>query len=169
MPLDRNTPIVPRARTVSTVSKKNKAAILKVLKAFNTGDTSLVDDVASKGMVTFTPKPGLPADRQGLKDQIKFFRDQFKNLKFEAQEILAEGDVVYIRWKMTGTHKAKFLGRPASNKRITHFGQEVVRFKTGKMTEHRDSFDFMSYLDKLGMLDARMLTKLKKVGLRARG
>lgn len=168
MPLDRNTPIVPKGRTTPEVSRRNKSAVLRVLKAFNTGNVDLVDEVADLDMVSYTPKPGLPADRQGLKEQIAFFREQFSGLKFEQQEILAEGDVVYFRWKMTGTHKSPFLGRPATGKRITHFGQEVIRFKRGKMVEHRDTFDMMNFLDKLGILDARMLKRLKEVGLRPR-
>lgn len=165
---DRNTPIAPRGRTTPDVSRRNKSAVLQVLKAFQTGNADLVDDVADENMISYTPKPGLPPDRQGLKEQIAFFREQFGGLKFEAQEILAEGDVVYLRWKMTGTHKAPFLGRPATGKRITHFGQEVIRLKRGRMVEHRDTFDMMNFLDKLGLLDAKMLKRLKEVGLRPR-
>jgi predicted ester cyclase len=167
-PASRNTPIAPRGKTTPEVSKRNKAAVLQVLKAFNTGNTDLVDDVTAERLVSYTPKPGLPADREGLKQQIMFFREQFSRLKFEAQEIMAEGDVVYFRWKMTGTHRAPFLGRPATGKRITHFGQEIVRLKSGKMVEHRDTFDMMNFLDKLGILDAKMLKRLEEIGLRPR-
>jgi len=168
----RNTAIAPKGRTTAEVSKRNKAAVLQVLKAFNTGKpelaTQLVDKVTDRKMISHTPKPGMPGNREGLKEQITFFQKQFSRLKFEAQEILAEGDVVYLRWKMTGTHRSPFLGRPATGKRITHFGQEVVRFKGGKMIEHRDTFDQMAFLDKLGLLDAKMLTHLKRLGLRPR-
>jgi hypothetical protein len=44
----------------------------------------------------------------------------------------------------------------------------VIRFKGGKMVEHRDTFDMMNFLDKLGILDARMLKRLKDIGLRPR-
>ena len=166
MPPDRNTPMKPKGKSTTKALKLNKSAISQIFKAFNTGDTSLVDKIADPGMISFTPKPGLPAGAEGLKGQIAFFREQFPDVKFEEQETIAEGDVVYVRWRMTGTHKAAFLGRPATGRRISHSGQEVIRLKGGKMVEHRDSFDFLRFVDKLGILDEPMLKHLSDIGLR---
>jgi len=137
-----------------------------MLKAFNTGNTEIVDEVAAPTLVSYTPKPGCPGDREGLKKQIVLFRQIFPDVHFEEQELIAEGDVVHLRWKMVGTAKGKFLGRSLPKKRITYYGLEVVRLAKGKQVEHRDTFDLLGFLDRLGVLDSAMLRQLRESGLR---
>jgi predicted ester cyclase len=138
----------------------------RVLEAFNTGNTAIVDEVAAPTLVSYTPKPGIPGDREGLKMQIGQFRQMFPDARFEEQEIIAEGDVVTLRWKMVGTPKGEYLGRRLPEKQITIYGQDTVRLDNGKQVEHRDSFSLMGFLDKLGVLDQAMLETLRESGLR---
>jgi predicted ester cyclase len=167
MPEDaRATPISPRGPNTESIRKRNKANMRRILEAFNTGNTDLVDEVAAPALVSFTPKPDIPGDREGLKRQIKQFRQMFPDARFEEQAIIAEGDVVTLFWKMVGTPKGEYLGRRLPEKQITHYGLDTVRFTKGKQIEHRDTFDLMGFLDKLGVLDQEMLQTLRDRGLR---
>lgn len=162
----RATPIPPKGPNTEAIRETNKAATRRILEAFNTGNTAIVDEVAAPTLVSYTPKPGIPGDREGLKKQIVLFRQVFPDVRFEEQEVLAEGDVVHLRWKMVGTAKGEYLGRHLPEKQITHYGHEVVRLAGGKIVEHRDTFDQMGFLDKLGVLDSAMLQQLRDSGLR---
>lgn len=162
----RATPIPPRGRNTEAIRKTNKANVRRILEAFNTGNTAIVDEVAHPALVSYTPKPGCPGDREGLKKQIVLFRQMFPDARFEEQEIIAEGDVVHLRWKMVGTAKGEFLGRRLPEKQITQYGQDTVRLAKGKQVEHRDTFDLMGFLDKLGVLDPAMLQQLRDSGFR---
>jgi predicted ester cyclase len=137
-----------------------------MIEAFNTGDTAIIDELVAPELVSYTPKPGIPPNREGLKKQILQFREMFPDARFEVQEIIAERDVVHLRWKMVGTPRGDYLGRRLPEKEIAHYGHETVRFVDGKQVEHRDTFDFMGFLDKLEILDAPMLESLRSFGLR---
>jgi|SRR6185437_7474538 len=167
MPQDRrNTAIAPRGRNTPETRNRNKANIRRVLEAFNTGKTEIIDEIAAPNLVSYTPKPGMPGNRAGLKQQIAQFREMFPDARFEEQEMIAEADVVHFRWKMVGTPKGQYLGRQLRGKKITIYGHETVRLAKGKQVEHRDTFNLMGFLQKLGVLDAAMLRKLKEVGFR---
>lgn len=167
MPQDkRATAISPRGRNTPQIRNKNKANIRRVLEAFNTGKTEIIDEIVAPNLVSYTPKPGIRGNREGLKQQIVQFREMFPDARFEEQEMIAEADVVYLRWKMVGTPKGQYLGRRLRGKKITIYGQDTVRLARGKQVEHRDTFNLMGFLDKLGVLDSAMLKKLREVGLR---
>ena len=162
----RATPISPRGPNTPEIRKRNKANIRRVLEAFNTGKTELIDEVVAPNLVSYTPKPGMRGNRAGLKRQIEQFREMFPDARFEEQELIAEGNVVHLRWKMVGTPKGQYLGRKLRGKQITIYGHDTVRLARGKQVEHRDTFNVMAFLDKLGVLDAAMLRKLREVGFR---
>ena len=163
---DRATPIPPKGPNTEAIREINKANIRRVLEAFNTGNTAIVDEVVAPNLVSYTPKPDCPGTGEGLKQQIVLFRQMFPDARFEEQEIIAEADVVHLRWKMVGTAKGKFLGRQLPEKEITYYGHNTIRLADGKQVEHRDTFDFMGFLDKLGVLDPPMLEQLSKMGFR---
>src|SRR4051794_33351028 len=123
----RATPIAPKGPNTDAVRKKNKANLRRILEAFNTGKTEIIDEVVASNLVSYTPKPGIPGDREGLKKQVAQFRQMFPDARFEEQEMIAEADVVHMRWKMVGTPKGEYLGRPLPHKQITIYGQDTVR------------------------------------------
>jgi hypothetical protein len=65
---------------------------------------------------------------------------------------------------MVGTPKGEYLGRRLPEKQITYYGHDTVRFVRGKQVEHRDTFDLMGFLDKLGVPDPAMLERLRDSG-----
>jgi len=138
------------------VISRNKEAARRVLEAFNTGDTAIIDQVAHPRLFSHTPFPSLNPRRTGLKEQIKLLREQFPDARFEEETILAEKDVVFLRWKMTGTNQGPVLGRAATGKEIVHYGHEILRMEDGMIVEHRDTGDAMRLMDELGMLDDEM-------------
>src|SRR5262245_15288489 len=107
----RGKPIQPINPSNDPQLYRNKTVVRRILDAFNTGDTKIIDEVTHPDLISHTPKLALPPDKEGLKRQIEWLREHFPDAKFEEEEVLAEGDVVYLRWKMTGTHQARFLGR----------------------------------------------------------
>jgi len=162
----RATPIPPKGPNTEAIRETNKANVRRTLEAFNTGNTAIIDEVAHPGLVSYTPKPNCPGTAEGLKSQIMLFRQMFPDARFEEQEIIAEADVVQLRWKMVGTAKGEFLGRRLPEKQITLYGHDTVRLAEGKQVEHRDTFDLMGFLDKLGVLDQAMLQQLRDPGFR---
>jgi predicted ester cyclase len=127
-------------------------AIRQMTEAFNTGNTRLVDElVEDTDDLEKTPLPGASRDKLGLKLKIRHLRSAFPNGRFTIEEMQTEGDTVTFRWRMEGTHRGHFLEKAPTNKNVTFTGQDVVKFRDGKMIEHT-SLD-----NKGGLLDRRAL------------
>ena len=157
----------PKGKTSPEEQEQNKAVVRRVLDAFNSGDTSIIDEVTDPNLVSHTPPPGVKPDKGGLKHQVDLLRGGFPDAKFEEESLVADGDMVILRWRMTGTHTGEyFFGSKPTGKKVTHVGHEFVRVKNGKIVEHRDSADPLVFMDKLGLLDENMLGLMKKVGVR---
>jgi predicted ester cyclase len=133
----------PAAKTTSAVREQNKGVVKQVLDAFNAGDPSKVDRLHSASLRDHSPVPatgkgGLPA----LKEQITGIHKAFKGAKFEVETLAADGDIVVLRWKMSGTHVAQmFDGAKANQKPVTVRGTETLRVKDGVIVEHHSTFD----------------------------
>jgi predicted ester cyclase len=103
---------------------------------------------------------------EGVKRQIKTFHEQFPDVSFADLGMVAEKDMVVLRWNMSGTNKGKIFGRPPTGKKVSYRGLEYLRVSGGKIVEHSDAADPFALLDKLDLLDDEMLQFLSKAGLR---
>jgi predicted ester cyclase len=121
-----------------------------MVKAFNTGDLDIVDELLAPSHQDGTPFPGTSSTREGLKQQITHLREAFPDAEFSIVHLVAEGETVAFRWKMVGTQRGVFLDRPPSKKRIEHFGNDIVVFRRGKMIRHESSDGHRQLLRKLG-------------------
>jgi predicted ester cyclase len=88
-----------------------------------------------------------PAElRQGLSVLLAAFPD----FHFTVEQQLAEGDLVAIRYRGQGTHRATFLGIEATGKRIDYTGIILLRLQDGKIAEFWAQPDQLSVLKQLG-------------------
>lgn len=174
--------------TITPALETNKTAVGGIREAFDTGDIGLVDSLIAPDIVDQSSKfmgdaevalaPGAKArpqdvvqtnslrGRDGVKKQIKIFHEQFPDVSFANLGMVAEKDMVVLRWNMNGTNKGRIFGRPATGKKVRHLGLEYLRVRRGKIVEHSDAADPFAFLDKLDLLDDEMLQFLSKAGLR---
>jgi predicted ester cyclase len=82
------------------------------------------------------------------------FRDAFPDLRFTAEDIIAEGDKVAARYTMRGTHQGEFMGVAPTGNRIEVTGIDIVRFEGGKMVEHWANSDELGMMQQLGVIPA---------------
>ncbi len=133
--------------------EENKKVVERMLEAFNSGKLELVDELLHREFGDETPFPGTSRDVEGLKKQIRHLHQAFPDVKFSIEAIVGEGDTVAFRWKMTGAQTGTFIGHAptaASKKTITHFGNDFVNFKEGKMVAHRSTDNLRELLAALG-------------------
>jgi hypothetical protein len=70
-------PREPQGRNNAAIRKRNKAAVRRIIEAFNTGNTEIIDRVVHPDLVDHTPGPRTGRDREGLKQQVEMFRRLF--------------------------------------------------------------------------------------------
>lgn len=89
---------------------------------------------------------GGPADAEGMKESIRFFRSVFTNLKLEFDDVMAVDDKVIARWTASGRHKGEIFGVPGTGKDVAWSGITIFRLAGGKIAE------FWLHSDNLGLM-----------------
>jgi predicted ester cyclase len=70
-------------------------------------------------------------------------------------KIVAEGDLVVVRFIGEGTNTGSGNGLPATGKHLRAAGITIFRIVDGKIKEEWTSFDQMDLLMQLGLMPAR--------------
>jgi len=115
----------------SSAKKKNLEASHTVVKAFDTGDPSMIDSVVASDFVDHSE--GKDQNRDSLKAMIVAWKADSKDSKSEIIKELADDEYVFSWMRFTGTSSGA-MGMPAGPYNMTSI--EVVRFKDGKAVEH---------------------------------
>ena len=76
----------------------------------------------------------------------------FPDIRMTILDQIAEGDMVMTRWSMAATHKAKFMGIPASGRRIRITGMCMDRIVDGKIVEEWEEWDALGMMRQLGLV-----------------
>jgi steroid delta-isomerase-like uncharacterized protein len=58
------------------------------------------------------------------------------------------------RWSVSGTHKADYLGVPATGRRVELRGITVARFEDGRIANEVVYYDRLAVLEQLGVVPA---------------
>src|SRR5262245_41462273 len=63
------------------------------------------------------------------------------DLAVTVEGVVAEGDQVVVRWRVTGRHTGNGMGLPATGRVISFRGMTWIRYCDGKMVEGWDSWN----------------------------
>jgi steroid delta-isomerase-like uncharacterized protein len=135
-------------------SATNKAAMLKIFEAFNTGNTDSLGNYVAENTVDhamdtmITKKQGLA----GLKELVVAYRTSFPDLKITINAMGTSGDTLLAYYTFTGTNTGMMMGMPATNKSVSVDGVDIVVFKDGKAVEHWEVSDQLGMMQQLGMM-----------------
>ncbi len=77
-------------------------------------------------------------------------QDAFPDLRTTVEAVVAEGDLVAVRWTATGTHRAEFFGIVPSVKLLTFRGIEIVRVEGEQIVERWGEWNGIELLRQLG-------------------
>ncbi len=137
------------------MSAENKALLRRMYdEVANEGRIELVDELCTEDFVEHEEFPGLSPDRDGVKKFFNLMRDAFQYLRFEVQDIIAEGDKVVGRIVIHGTHEGEFMGVQPSGNRIEVAGVDVVQVRDGRVAAHWGVTDGLAMMQQLGAMSA---------------
>jgi len=105
-------------------------------------------------VVEQVPFPGQGPGLQGLKDVLRTMRTAFPDIHWSIEEQIAERDKVLTRFEWIGTHRAEFLGIPATGRRIKVWGMVLDRLEGGRIKETRIIMDLMGMMMQMGAVPA---------------
>jgi predicted ester cyclase len=133
-------------------AQQNKELYRRTVEALNRGDLqSSLEFTAPDATLN-----GQPMGREGDKHRAQMLATAFPDQHYELQEMVAEGDWLAVRWRITGTHLGELAGPtmtiPPTGKRLDIWGTSMYRIEDGMAQEIWERFDMMEFLGQLGVL-----------------
>jgi len=131
------------------MSDANKEIVRGLYQRLNEGDFSVVDEVISDDFVEHEAVPGIEQTKAGVRQLFEMFHAAFEGASFEVDSIIGEGDKVVAMVRMTGVHKAEFMGIPPSGRTINVGVADQFRIEDGKVVEHWGVLDSGALMQQL--------------------
>jgi steroid delta-isomerase-like uncharacterized protein len=136
------------------MSAENKAVVRRWFEeVWNQGNDSVVDELMAPGAVLY----GLGPEMRGpaaFKPFHAAYRNAFPDVRIEVEDVIAEGDMVALRWTATATHRGDGLGIPATNQKVRFSGMGMARIQGGQLVEGFNLYDEMGLMKQLGVVKA---------------
>ena len=120
---------------MSRDSETRKSLVSDIYRVYESGDLGRLDDLIAVDVTDRSPAPGQVQGLSGYKQLVGQFRAAFPDGKIEPEELLADGDKVVAKVKLSGTHVNDFFGLKPSGKRVAAKGVETYRFANGVVVE----------------------------------
>ena len=96
--------------------------------------------------------PGAANGHEGFRTVLGGFCTAFPDLHLSPEFMVSDGDRLVCYLTTTGTHKAPFMGAPATGKTFRVNGTNIFRFDDdGKVAEHWGVFDTFGMMMQLGL------------------
>jgi steroid delta-isomerase-like uncharacterized protein len=134
--------------------EENKAMFRRLMEeVVNKGNLDIVDELVAADVIEHEELlPGVPQNREGVKQFFTVFRSAFPDLQITIEDMIAEGDKVVVRSAMSGTHQGEFMGIPATGNKVAFGVIDIVRVADGKVAEHWGQTDAMGMMQQLGVI-----------------
>ena len=131
------------------MSEEHKALARRFYSSLSAGKLDVIDEVVAEDFIEHEQFPVLESGREGTRQFFQMMRSAFSEFTMTMQDILADGDRVVVRGKMSGTHPGDFMGIPATGLRIDVPFADFVRFEDGKVVEHWGVTDTGAMMEQL--------------------
>lgn len=122
-----------------TDTDANKAVVKRYFAAIEEGDLTALDEVVSADYQDRTP--GRQPGRQALKAAARALRAAFPDITSTLTHMLAEGDLVAVRNRVTGTQHGPLGELPATGNRVDFTALQLFRVEAELIVEHWELFD----------------------------
>jgi predicted ester cyclase len=136
-------------RRITISTEHNKEIVRRfVTEALSGRNLGLADEVLAPNYVNRMTG----ADLAAFKGMLTGMSTALSDVRFEIDDLVAEGDSVVARWKMEATHTGSLMGETPTGKRVSSRGLTYYRLVNGQIVED----DPMSSPDLLQALGIQM-------------
>ena len=78
------------------MAENNKALVMKFVDRINKHDLTVIDEVFDAAYVERSAMPGLPPNREGIKEMFGMFLKAFPDMTLKTEHLIAEGDLAKL-------------------------------------------------------------------------
>jgi steroid delta-isomerase-like uncharacterized protein len=132
--------------------EQNRELVRRLNEEFHNQDRihEVIAERFAPDFVNHSAPPGLPPNREGNEMFSTAFRQAFPDYQVTIHDVIVEGDKVVTRKTFSGTHRAEWMGVPATGRQISFGGIDIVRIADGKVVEHWGEFNMLGLLQQIG-------------------
>jgi steroid delta-isomerase-like uncharacterized protein len=114
----------------------NKSIARSLYADLTAGRMEIIDEVVAEGFVEHEVTPEGPGGRAGLHQLFQALHAAFADFSMTVEDMVAEGDKVFVLATMSGIQRAEFMGIPSSGRPMAVPVADVMRFENGRVVEH---------------------------------
>jgi steroid delta-isomerase-like uncharacterized protein len=111
-------------------------------RVLNAGDMASLESFAHRDVLVAESAPGI----EGFRRLLVEMRNTFANPGYKVMETVSEGEKVVVRFSAKATHAGRFMGIPATGRKLKLWGVMIFRFEAGAVAE------FWSLVEAQGIL-----------------
>ncbi len=131
----------------------NRLVMEQFIRFINTGDLSIGESVISPDVIFYAPTSPEPLHGfEGYVAVLDMMRGAMPDVQWSADEFIAEGDKVMIRFTMTGTNTGAFMGMPATGRAVKVTAMNIYQLKDGRIIREHGLPDIFTMLTQLGAI-----------------
>jgi len=127
-------------------------------EVWNGRDLAVLDEIIAPDCVTHQLRsteasaPAVPRTPETLKHELAEWFHSFPDVRMNVEDTIAEGDRVSSRVLMRGTHRAPWMGVPATGREVALWLSVTHRVHAGKIVEDWVLVDRLGLLQQLGIV-----------------
>ena len=129
---------------------RNKDTVRRYQDAYNTANYEALAEVVAADVRTPNIASGMPSGLEGAIAVHKKTLLGMPDYLTTIEDLIAEGDKVVARVRITGTHTGDFWGVPPTGRQINLTAIYIVRITDGKIVEHWGEENGMKVFRQLG-------------------
>jgi steroid delta-isomerase-like uncharacterized protein len=146
------------------MSEQNKSLVRRFVdEIWNKKNINKLDEFLSPNYSAHNPD-GMIHGLNEFRQQYETLTKAFPDCGFTIDQMLAEEDMVSVRYTITGTHRGELRGTPATGKSIRTQAMAQVKILGGKMTEGVIVWDRLALYEQLGVAPESLKQSARKAG-----
>jgi len=98
---------------------------------------------------------------EGFKQPLMALITAFPDAKWTIKDILAEGNKVFVKQQMVGTHEKSFQGIAPTYRPVKNEGMVIYEFRNRKVVHYQIQTDRLGFLQQLGIIQLDITTPSK--------
>lgn len=124
--------------------------VRRFYEAMSTGDATAGEEVLAAEWEDIPLMPGTPPGPAGYAAVVTYLRSVFPDLQVTVEDVVGSGDQVAVRSLVRGTHRADFLGVPATGRQVEFRAFDFHQVRDGRIQRSWHLEDYLTALQQLG-------------------
>ena len=125
--------------------ESNKELVRKWIEAWQAKDLAALEKLFAAGYTV----NGQPIGIEGVKGGVQFLHSVLADISARAEDLVAEGDKVVLRWTVRGKHVGDLMGIPPSGKMVELKGTNIYEISGGGIAANHEQTNMLEVIQGL--------------------